>query len=461
MIDLLIRNGRVVTPEAILKADIAVQGEKILALGSWGTFKKAKEEFDAQGKLVLPGLVDPHIHMAHPYRGELALDDFYYSTISAAFGGTTTVLDFAIQWDKSLTLGECVNRRREQAEADVVVDFALHAVPTKSTQESIDQVLDLVGCGITSFKVYMIYREQGRMVDDAILFELLAALKGTGATVMVHAENASIAEFNTNTFLGRGRNRASDFPDVKPNMVEVEAVQRALYLNHCVNGRLYIVHLSTREGLEHVRAARARGDQVFAETCPQYLTLSRDVYKRPDGGRFICSPPLREASNKDALWQGISQGVISTIGSDHCGFGSEQKDRGAGDFTQTPHGLPGIETRLSLMYTEGVKKGIISIHRLVELLSANPAKTFGLYPQKGALLPGSDADIVVFDEDVEEELSVAGLHGAVDWTPYEGMRVCGRVLSTFLRGQLIIHDGALQVNKGYGRFIYRKPDAVP
>lgn len=460
MIDLLIRNGQVVTPEAILRADIAVQGGKVLAVGAWGAFAHAKEEFDAEGKLVLPGLVDPHIHMAHPYRGELSLDDFYHSTVSAAYGGTTTVIDFAIQWDKNLTLKQCVDLRREQAEPDVVIDFALHAVPTKSTRESIDQALELLEHGITSFKVYMIYREQGRMVDDAILFELLAALKGKGATVLVHAENASLAEFNTMAFLERERNQASDFPDVKPNMVEAEAVQRALYLNHCANGQLYVVHLSTKEGLEFIRSAITRGDRVIAETCPQYLVLSRDVYDRSDGGRFICSPPLREASDSDALWQGISQGLISTIGSDHCGFGVEQKDRGNGDYTQTPHGIPGVETRLALMYTEGVMRRGISINRLIELLSSNPAKVFGLYPQKGALLPGSDADMVIFDENARSKISSCALHGAVDWTPFDGMPVCGSVTATFLRGRPIVEDGKLQVEKGYGKFIFRKPNVV-
>jgi len=456
MIDLLIRNGAVVTPDATLPADIAVQGDKILALGAWGAFGEGRQEIDARGKLVLPGLVDPHVHMAHPYKGEISDDDCYSTTVSAAYGGTTTLIDFAIQWDKSLNLIQVLEWRRGQADDEVVVDYGLHVVPTQSSDEMLDDVCDLVERGIASFKVYMVYRKQGRMVDDAVLHAMLSALRDCGGTLMVHAENNAMAEYQQDRFLGSGRNRPEDFPNVKPNLVEAEAVNRALYLNRQCRGRLYIVHLSTREGLDLVRAAKANGDDVVAESCPHYLALTKDVYQRDNGGRYICSPPLRGQDDVDALWEGISDGTISTIGSDHCGFGKAQKDQGQGDFSQTPHGLPGIETRLPVIYTEGVLKRRITINRMVELLSTNPAKVFGLYPQKGALLPGSDADLVVVDPDEERMIRGEEMHGNVKWTPFEGMKARGFAKVTVSQGEIIVQDGQFSGNRGRGRFLERR-----
>ena len=456
MMDLIIRKGLLVNADATIQAEVAIKDGKIYALGAWGSFDRGKKEIDAEGKLVIPGLVDPHTHIAHPYRAGVSQDDFYTATVSAAHGGTTTLIDFAIQWDKNRTLLDSIGLRRSQTDGQAVIDYALHACPTLSNEETLKAVPEVIRQGIPSFKIYMIYRKQGRMVDDAILYGMLGEAKRHGGIVGVHAENSAIAEFNEEVHLSRGLKGAQYFPLVKPNLVEAECIHRALYLNRWANGRLYIFHLSTREGLEMVMEARAKGESVTAETCTHYLTLTEDVYNRQDGADFICSPPLRSKADMEALWQGVANGAISVIGSDHCGFGREQKAIGGGDFSQTPNGLPGIEVRLPMIYTEGVLKGRMTVNRMVEVLSTNPAKVFGLFPQKGALLPGSDADLVVLETSQERIIKYDQLHGGVDWTPYEGMKVYGFPYATLSRGEVIIEGGRFCGNKGRGKFIERR-----
>ena len=456
MFDLVIRNGNVVSPGGVSQTDIAISGEKIVAIGGWGTLGEAQTVYDATGKYVLPGLIDSHVHMAHPFRGQPSDDDFYTGTVAAAHGGTTTVIEFAIQWDKNRSVPEVIAARRAQAERDVVIDFSFHGTPTKPGEATLASVAECVKMGVSSFKVYMVYRNQGRMADDALLLALIEEMKTQNGLMMVHAENCAICDANEEAYIAHGKTAARYFPLAKGNLVEAEAVNRALYLNRMARGRLFIAHLSTREGLESLRVARGNGELAFAETCPQYLALTDEVYERPDGINFLCSPPVRSRADVDAMWMGVAEGVISVVNSDHCGFGLKMKALGKGDFTQTPNGMPGVETRLPVVYTEGVLKNRISLNRMVEVLSTAQAKLFGLYPRKGALLPGSDADITVMDPHHEKIITAGSLHGATDWTPFEGMRARGFAVATCLRGRMIVADGTLKAERGYGKYLARK-----
>jgi len=464
MFDLLLRNGLVVIGDDIIQVDIAVKNGKIAAIGDCGTLGQAEEEFDVKRKYVFPGLIDPHIHMKHPYRDVFTPDDFFNTSVSAAFGGTTTVIDFAIQWNKEVSIEETVLKRRKDVEAGTTIDFALHATPTRSDQQTIDSVKNCVGLGIPSYKVYMVYREQGRIVEDPIILGLLQEMRENSALLMVHAENSSMEEYNKKQYVDTGRTAAKYFPEVKPDYVEAEAINRAIFFNAIAGSRLYIAHLSTQLGLGLIRDAQKGNQRVYTETCPHYLLLSDEVYKRDDGQNFLCSPPLRTQKDIDALWKGVADGTVSVISSDHCGFSLAQKDLGNGDFTKTPNGLPGIETRLSLIYTEGVLKRRITLNQMVKALSVNAAKIFSLYPQKGAIQIGSDADLCIFDGEYEQNIQAKELHGAVDWSPYEDMKVNGKVIATILRGQFIVRDNTLLVQQGFGKFIRRESissDFVP
>lgn len=456
MIDLLIRSGTIVTADATFTADIAVKNGKILGIAEKGSFGLAKDEIDAEGKIIIPGLIDPHVHLRHPFGKNFAEDDFYTATAAAACGGTTTVIDFAIQWDKTISLMDTIRLRRGQADKHVAIDYALHACPTNSSKDIVEEVPEIIDYGIPSFKLYMIYRDQGRMVDDAIVMKMLEETKKHNGIVGVHAENSAIAEYNRDDFLEKGLTGAENFPLVKPNYVEAEAINRVLYLNHITGGNLYIFHLSTAEGFEMIKKTAGNDELVFAETCIHYLTLTSSVYSKEEGNNFICSPPLRSHKDVYELWKGVNSGSISIISSDHCGFGKKQKAQGSGNFNKTPNGLPGLEMRLPLVFTEGVLKGKITMNKMVELLSTNPAKIFGLYPLKGSLMTGSDADLVIVNIGQEREIKAGDLGSVVDWTPYEGMAMRGFPDYTILRGNVIVNQGNFCGKEGQGEFLKRK-----
>ena len=455
MYDVLIQNGLLVTENGLSAEDIAIAGEKIAARGPAGTLGPTRTVIDAGGKYILPGLIDPHVHIHHPFKGSYAADDFYSATVSAAFGGDTMVCDFAIQWDKEKDIVQTCDNRKAQFEGQSVIDFAYHACPTLAESETIEGLETLIERDIPSVKLYMTYSRQGRMSNDAILLETLKLTARKGGIVGVHAENDALCNYYADQFSREGRSLPHDFPLCKQNLVESEAVNRAIYFAKMTGGTLYIFHLTCAESLELVRKARAEGVRVFAETCTHYLTMDMSKYDRPDGANLICSPPLRKAEDVEALWGGINDGSIGIVSSDHCGFTKASKELGGNDFTKTPNGLPGMELRLPAIYTYGVKTGRIDMMKLAALLSTNPAKVFGMYPRKGCLNVGSDADIVIFDPSVERYISPEALHSPVDWSPFDGETLYGEAQTVFLRGNAIISENKLNAEAGCGRFTAR------
>ena len=457
MYSLLITNGLVVTDQATFAADVAVEGGKIAAIGGRGTLGAAERTLDATDMLVLPGLIDPHVHIKHPCKGGMTPGDFYDASKSAACGGNTMLIDFAIQWDKQKSLAETVAWRRGDADPDVAIDYAVHACPTQSSMETVEGVAGLIASGVPSVKLYMTYSTQGRMADDGILLRVLQAAKEHGGIVGVHAENDAMCVFNETEFKAKGWTHPRYFPLCKGNIVEAEAVNRVVYLNRQVGGNLYIFHLSTAESLEIVAEAQGRGENVTAETCTHYLTMDDSYLQGDDGCTFICSPPLRSKHDVESLWKGIARGNISIVSSDHCGYSKAQKALGNGNFMQTPNGLPGMELRLPLMYTEGVLQNRISLEQMVALLTTNAAKTFGVFPEKGCLTPGSDADIVLVNTKEEKVVEAGTVFSSSDFTPYAGRKLRGFVHATISRGEIVVENGAFHAARGRGRFVSRRP----
>lgn len=457
MLDLAVRGGTIVTAGGTFPGDVGVRDGLIAAVAASGVLPAAARTVDASGLLVLPGLVDPHVHLGHRLYLEnewvTAADDFASGTATAAAGGTTTVIDFAIQRD--LDPVATLAARRAEADGKAIIDFAFHPALTRSQPETIAAVPKLIAAGVPSFKLYMIYRKQGRMADDAMLLGTLVETARGGGLTGVHAENSPIAEFNTDLLVRQGQTKPKDFARAKPNSVEAEAVNRALFLTEQAGASLYIFHLSTREGLDLVARAQSRGVSVYAETCTHYLTLTEECYQRADGHRFICSPPLRSPADVDALWRGIADGRITVVSSDHCGFDTKAKGQRGDDFTRVPNGLPGVGVRLPVMFTAGVMTGRLTPPQLAALLSTNPARTFGLYPRKGTISPGSDADLVLVDPRTRRTLRAADLDSPVDWSPYEGMDLCGWPVVTIARGEVVAEAGRWIRGRGSGRFLER------
>lgn len=456
MYDILIQNGTTVTAGGERRQDIAIIGGKIAAAGLPGTLGKAKTVVDASDKFVLPGLIDPHVHIQHPFKGGFSADDPYTATCSAAFGGDTMVCDFAIQWDKSISLTETCVRRRAQFDGSAVIDFAFHACPTAAEPSTVRELAELMRSGIPSAKLYMTYSRQGRMANDAVLLESLRTAAQYGGLVGVHAENDALCCYYADLFAQEGKSSPHYFPLCKQPVVEAEAVDRAVYFAKETGGSLYIFHLTCADSLELVRKAKAAGVNVFAETCTHYLTRDMTLYDRADGANFICSPPLRSPQDVEALWGGIQDGTIGIVSSDHCGFTAADKAAGGNDFSKVPNGLPGLEVRLPALYTYGVRTGRIGMSRLVELLSTNPARVFGMYPRKGTLAAGSDADAVIFDPNTARVISPEVLHSPVDWSPFDGETLWGNVETVLLRGKPVILDGRLTAEAGYGQYMERR-----
>ncbi|OQY51583.1 MAG: dihydropyrimidinase [Desulfobacteraceae bacterium 4572_89] len=457
---LLIQNGLVVTSTGKYIADVYVEEGKIKALGEKLDFK-ADTIIDAEGKYVLPGAIDPHTHLAMPFMGTFAQDDYETGTIAAACGGVTSVVDFDLQ-QKGESIFEAVERKKSWAKDKVAVDYSLHPAIMDPRPEVIEEIKDAIHeYGTPSFKIFMVYDFR---VDDATMITLLKQTKKHGGLVQVHAENVHIIDHLNEEFEKQGKLSPYFHAKSRPNIAEEEAVSRAAKMVEMTGSRIYIVHLSSKEGLARVKEARDKGINVFAETCPQYLLLDEERYKESgfNGAKYVMSPPLRTKESNGALWEGINQGDVQVVATDHCPFDiNGKKDmNGTDDYKKIPNGAPGIETLLMLMHSEGVVKGRITLEKMVDILSTSTAKMFGL-ADKGEIQVGKDADIVIFDPEQKFTITQEKLHMNVDYTPYEGMEMTGMPVEVYVRGKKVSQwkDDHVEFvgEKGYGRFVKRVP----
>ena len=455
----LIENGIVVTPTETFAADVLIEDEKIAALGSALGQRLAGATFDrridARGRYVIPGGIDVHTHLDMPFGGTTSADDFESGTIAAACGGTTTLVDFAIQ-PMGGTLRQGLSDWHGKAEGKAAIDYGFHMIIRDVNKGSLAEMDDLVKReGVTSFKLFTAYPGVF-YVDDAAIFRALRKTGENGGLICMHAENGPVIDVIIEEARARGETAPVWHALTRPPRLEAEASHRVLALAEVAQVPLYIVHLSAAEALEQVRAARDRGVRAYAETCPQYLFLDHRNYEEPgfEGSKYVMSPPLRMPGNENALWRGLALDDLQVISTDHCPFCMKEKHLGDGDFSKIPNGAPGVETRLYLTF-EGVRSGRISLNRWVQLNSAAPAKIFGLFGKKGTLAVGADADVVVWDPEQRHTLSVKTLHHKVDYTPYEGREVVGAPTHVLSRGKVVVEGGKYVGRKGDGRFLKR------
>ncbi len=454
--DLLIRDGKLVTAKTTFKADIAVTNGKISAIGTKLKPERDTEIVDAKGKLVLPGAIDGHTHLAMPFGGTISTDDYFAGTRAAACGGTTTVFDFALQ-GQGEKMDDTVKRRDALASVDAAVDYSFHiGVCDATTDEMINSMEDAVAMGITSFKVFMVY-DFG--VDDGSFYKVLQKSTKIGALVGVHAENNDVNKVLVKQYLDEGKVEPWWHYMSKNEEVEGEADVRAINLAKMAGASLYIVHLADKEGVEAVAQARREGYPIFAETCTQYLHFTNEVYKRERAQDFVCSPPIKNKESQDAIWNGIKNGSISTLATDHCPFtqsekdwGITQKDGSPGNFTTIPNGCAGIENMYPYILSMA-NKGKISFNKAVEIASTNPAKLFGLNHRKGSLDVGLDADIVIYDPQKRVTIANDEMHGDTDHTIWEGVKLKGYPVATYSRGRLVFKDGEFLGKRGDGQLL--------
>jgi len=450
----LIKNGTIITAVDQYRGDVLIQDQRIELIGT-SLDLQADKVIDAAGKFVLPGGIDVHTHLDMPFGGATSADDFETGTIAAAFGGTTSIVDFAIQY-KGQTLHHAWETWMKKAEGKAVVDYGFHMIMTDLNDQTEQEMDALVKQGVTSFKLFMAYRGIF-MLDDGSIFKALLRTGQNGGTICMHAENGDVIDVLVQRALRAGHTAPKYHALTRPARAEAEATHRAIALAEIADVPVYIVHLSAAEALEMVTEARDRGLHAYAETCPQYLFLSYDNYEEPEfnGSKYVMSPPLRDRAKQAQLWRGLAFNDLQCISTDHCPFCMKEKRLGEHDFSKIPNGAPGIETRMSLVYDGGVREGRISMNRFVELTSTSPAKIFGLFPRKGTIAPGSDADIVVFDPNRTMTLSAKTLHMNVDYNPYEGRQVTGAADTVLTRGRLIIENGKFVGGKGGGSFLKR------
>ncbi|MEZ5425421.1 MAG: dihydropyrimidinase [Pyrinomonadaceae bacterium] len=450
----LIKNGRIVTAVDDYRADILIEDETVSVIGKTLEME-VDRTIDATGKLVIPGGIDPHTHMELPFGGTESADDFYTGTRAAAFGGTTTIIDFAVQY-KGESMIRAVDNWHAKAEGKPVIDYGFHLITTEFEDKNTEEMHTLMDEGITSFKLFMAYPGVF-LVDDATIFRAMSAAGERGGLICMHAENGIVINEIIKRFLAEGRTAPKYHALTRPTIAEAEGVHRAIAIAEMAESPVYIVHLSCADALNKVREARDRGIPAFAETCPQYLFHSIEDYGDGwDGAKFVMTPPLREKHNHGELWKGLKMDDLQVISTDHCPFCmKEQKELGKDDFSLIPNGAPGVENRMSLIFNGGVVENRISLNRFVELTSTAAAKMFGLFPKKGTVAVGSDADLVIFDPEKEHIFGVENEHMNVDYSSYEGWKVKGKVETVLSRGRVVIENGECLEAKGSGRFLKR------
>jgi dihydropyrimidinase len=460
-VSILIKGGRVITAADDYVADVFIDGERIALIGESLDRESlelhADRVIDARGKYVLPGCVDPHTHLDMPFGGTVTIDDVESGQTAAAFGGTTCHVDFCIQ-GKGQTFADALADWHAKAEGKQLIDMGYHiAVTDLSAPGALDELAGLPDQGVTSYKLFMAYKG-ALMVDDETLFRAMEVAAKSGALIMVHAENGDAIDVLVKQALAAGHTEPHWHALTRPPETEGEATNRAIQLARVAGAPLYVVHVSCKESVEPIALARAKGWNVYGETCTQYFFVDYTFLERPnfEGAKYVYTPPPRDKANQDVLWEAVRTDVLSAISTDHCAFKWDgQKSLGRDDFSKIPNGGPGLENRLQMIHEFGVRSGRINLNRMVELLATNPAKLFGLYPRKGTLVVGSDADVVIFDPEKRVTISAQGQHSRVDYNLYEGTEVVGSPEIVLLRGNVLVDDGELVASPGIGRYVAR------
>ena len=453
--DRIVRNGNVVTPGGTFIGDIGIRGEKIAALGD-NLDTTGADIIDATGHHVIPGVLDVHVHLELPFCGTVSADDYRSGTRAGARGGVTTVIDFAIP-SATGSLGEAADTWMKKAEGKSLIDYTFHICITRYNEHK-DQIAGMVERGFTTFKEFMIYESEGWQSDDRALFGTLERMKEHGAMLLVHAESSRvldelIARHHTPELMKQ--HGAVLHAITRPNFIEAEAIQRVVQWSEATGGQLYIVHMSTAEGADIIRAAQNRGVPVIAETCVQYLVLDDSVFAGEDGHLFACCPQLKKPADSERLWRGLNTGEVSVISTDTCTFTREQKAMWEGDWTKIPMGMPGLETLMPLTYTKGVLEGRLTLPQMCAKLSTNPAKIMGLAPRKGAIQVGADADLAIIHPTRTHRVTPAEMETNADWSPYEGWELAGFSRTTLSRGDVIVDDYKVTGTEGRGQWLPR------
>ena len=450
--DKIITNGIIVTPNGLYKSNIGIKNEHIVILGEDLELANNIEIIDAKGKYILPGIVDAHVHLSLPMKGTISSDDFASGTLAAACGGVTTIIDFSL-FQRGKTLHQALKERREQADKLVHIDYSLHIEIMDITPEILEEIPILIKEGLNSFKIFTAYKEAGVMLEDDKIYALMETVAANNGIVMAHCENGYLLD----SFIKRLLNNANTEPIYharsRPPLLEAESIRRLIYFAEATNCPLYIVHISSKAGFRAFYEGKKHYSNLYGETCPQYLLLDESYLKGKDAHQYIMSPPLRTIKDNKILWNGLTENILDTIATDHVAFTRSQKDKHKESFFNVPNGLTGVETLLPLLYTYGVLENNISLSQLVKFLCYNPARIFGLYPKKGTIQIGSDADLVIFDPNLSVKLNPNKLHSNTDFSPYEGLIMRGYPSMVISRGKVIYKDGEFLGKKGDGKFV--------